>query len=265
MTQYILNVDAKGKNRLALMGGFLNPQSKDFLNRVGIKPGMKVLEVGCGTGEMTSWLAQQVGKNGLVVALDSSEEQLQHAKQRLVEEQLNQVEFVCHDVHSFDRGERYDLIYSRFVLIHMLKPQDTLKVFQGLLNRGGLVICEELVIDDVFTYPETDLWHRVVQAYKTLSEKNGVDPNYGKRLYSDMMDAGFQIDEKAFTQAIMSPKDLIEYLHAAYVELKDSFLSQDVMSKEEYDVMLSQLGFDSYEQIKYSSFHKVAHIIGTLK
>ena len=82
MNKYILKVGEEGAERLDLINQVFAPYNQYFLTDVGLKAGMKVIELGCGTGIMTSWIAKQVGNNGHVVAVDTSSEQLKYAQMK---------------------------------------------------------------------------------------------------------------------------------------------------------------------------------------
>ena len=73
MGDYILEVGQKGVDRLHRLDDILGPYSRRFLLDAGLAQGMKVIEFGCGTGNMTKWIAEQIGPDGRIVAVDSSE------------------------------------------------------------------------------------------------------------------------------------------------------------------------------------------------
>ncbi|MDP3706426.1 MAG: methyltransferase domain-containing protein [Legionellaceae bacterium] len=92
-SNYALSVGEKFEDRLMRLNVFSNPYSFTFLQRSGLKRGDHVIDVGCGIGELTCWLAEQVGREGKVVAIDISVEQLELARQRAAEKKLSNIEF----------------------------------------------------------------------------------------------------------------------------------------------------------------------------
>ena len=71
MTDYILDHHRTGERaRLALMSQLLDPMHRRYINGLGIAPGTKALEVGCGNGSTAAWLGEQVMPGGRMVALD---------------------------------------------------------------------------------------------------------------------------------------------------------------------------------------------------
>ena len=63
----------------------LEPYSRSFLTQSGLCKGMRILEVGCGAGAMTPWLSQDVGQSGRVVALDINPQEIERAREKVME------------------------------------------------------------------------------------------------------------------------------------------------------------------------------------
>ncbi len=80
MSEYVLQVGKKGFDRLKFINDVFGEHSRNFLIRAGLREGSRILEIGCGTGSMTTWLAKTVGKNGRVIAVDASEKQIEIAR-----------------------------------------------------------------------------------------------------------------------------------------------------------------------------------------
>ena len=71
MPDYILPHDLAGeRQRLKLMSQLLDPFERSHIERLGLRPGWRCLEVGCGNGSIAQWLAEQVAPSGNVVASD---------------------------------------------------------------------------------------------------------------------------------------------------------------------------------------------------
>jgi SAM-dependent methyltransferase len=94
-----------------------------LLRHSGVKPGERVLEIGCGTGAFTVPLAQAVGERGAVVGADISAAMLAGARKRLAETGLSNVSLIEADAqtHKFEPGH-FDLITSRFGVMFFADP-----------------------------------------------------------------------------------------------------------------------------------------------
>ena len=174
--KYDLEIGKEGLDYDLLDKAF-NPTTQAFIIKSGIKPGMNVLDVGCGSGVMTTWLAKQVGAKGTVTAIDNSEEQLNLTVRRLKKENISNVKTKVLSAYDIEQlNEKFDLIYCRFVLHHLHSPHKTLKLFFENLNVQGIYIGEEGIISAAFAYPPTFAWQGYMPVLKSdEEEKDGVE------------------------------------------------------------------------------------------
>lgn len=82
-SKYALAVGGSDLKRMTLLGEIYMPYCQEFLINNGLAPGMNVADVGCGPGNVTLWLAQQVGTKGKVTGIDNSSEQLAILNERI--------------------------------------------------------------------------------------------------------------------------------------------------------------------------------------
>ena len=109
-----------------------------LLARSAVRPGEKVLEVGCGTGAATVPLAEAVGETGEVVGIDISEPMLTAARQRISQRDRRNISLLHGDaqVYSFP-PDRYDLIASRFGVMFFADPVMAFRNLLGATRPGG--------------------------------------------------------------------------------------------------------------------------------
>lgn len=74
--KYDFEIGEKGDEGLDILDIMFNAHTQENCIAAGLKPGFRVLDIGCGRGVMSLWLANQVGNSGLVVAIDNSENQI---------------------------------------------------------------------------------------------------------------------------------------------------------------------------------------------
>lgn len=188
-----------------------NSTTQAFILKLGIITGMNVLDVGCGAGVMTSWLAKQVGPEGTVTAIDNSEEQLNVTIQRLKKENLSNVKTKVLSAYDIAKlNEKFDLIYCRFVLHHLHSPRKTLKLFFENIKPQGMYIGEEGIISAAFAYPPTFAWHGYMPTLKSAeNEVDGVerDGDIGMKLLYLSKKAGFDILDAQLVQPILWKKE----------------------------------------------------------
>ena len=156
---YQCEVQKGGSKGLDLLDLIFNEPTMHFIKSNGIKPGMKVLDIGCGTGIMSRWLAEQVGENGKVIAIDNNENQIEAAKQHAAKNEIGNIEYKLFSAYDIlDLKVKFDLIYCRFVLHHLESPRKAITLFYSALNEGGIYIGEEGLVNAAFAYPPTFAW-----------------------------------------------------------------------------------------------------------
>src|SRR5262245_26011733 len=114
---YALATGEAADNRLRILQDVFGPGTRRVLLAAGLRPGMRVADVGCGVGMVTAQLAELVGPEGHVVGIDASGEQIAQARARL-NGQGATVRLV--EASATDTGlprESFDLVYNRFLLI----------------------------------------------------------------------------------------------------------------------------------------------------
>jgi ubiquinone/menaquinone biosynthesis C-methylase UbiE len=117
--------DAETK-RLMRQATLLEPFTRALFHEAGIVPGMKVLDVGSGAGEVAMLAARMVGPSGQVVGVDTNSEVLHTARARCTEAGLANVTFLDGDARSVVVDNDFDAVVGRFVLLYVPSPEDTL-------------------------------------------------------------------------------------------------------------------------------------------
>lgn len=111
-----------------------------ILNLLDIQKGTKVLDVGTGTGILIPFLAQRVGQQGEITAIDVSDKMLEIAQRKYT---YDNVCFVCEDVLKADFADEYfDFIVCYSVFPHFDNKQTAIKIISKYLKKGGkFIIC----------------------------------------------------------------------------------------------------------------------------
>ena len=138
MNAYALSHDLQGeRQRLALMSELLDPTERRNIRQLGLAPGWRCLEVGCGNGSIARWLAIQVGHGGHVVASDLDTTYIAELKAPNLE--VRQLDILRGPV---EQGE-YDLVVARALLHHLVNPRLALEWMMSALKPGGLLLITE--------------------------------------------------------------------------------------------------------------------------
>lgn len=262
-TSYILKTGNAGKERLAILNELMAPYSTQLLMRAGLVANKKVLEIGCGSGNMTSWIAKQIGPGGQVCAIDFSAEQLELAKQQTAAQQLHNISFMQASVYDLKNlPNDFDFIYSRFFLSHVNQPQEALEILIQFLKSGGTVVCEEVAHKAHFWYPETPTHQRLQELLDKLACVRGIDSEVGDKLFFFFNQLKLKTADVNFIQPIY--RTAREKLGSVlfYQEIKPALIAEKLVTEKEIDQLI-----DNYQQIiqdesYLGSFRRVTQIIG---
>lgn len=99
--------------------------------------GLRVLDVGCGTGAISRGIAEQVGPEGHVTGIDNTEAFISNGKETC--KNVRNLELIHADLFEFDPEEKFDLVVAARVLQWLNNPITALKKFASFLKPGGQV------------------------------------------------------------------------------------------------------------------------------
>ena len=156
-----------------------------------LKPGMRLLDVGCGPGSITAGLAQRVAP-GEAVGIDMSESVIETARSLAATEGTRQVAFEVGNIYKprFAPGS-FDAIFAHQVLQHLRHPVDAIRQMRELLAPGGIVGVREVDWGSTTFYPDNQGMRRFLQLYYSLASRNGGEPNAGRFMRRWFREAGF--------------------------------------------------------------------------
>jgi len=160
-TTYALGHSPAEVQRLKSQGAMLRPITERLLRNVGIDAGMRILDLGCGAGDVSMLAAELVGPEGSIVGIDGSQEVLNVAKERAREGGLHHISFVQASIEAFSAREPFDLVIGRYILIHQSEPVTLLRNAARLVRPGGALAFHEVRVgDDTGSFPHVPLWDR---------------------------------------------------------------------------------------------------------
>jgi SAM-dependent methyltransferase len=157
-TAYVMGHTDHERRRLSLQASVINPLTDSFLRRAGISAGMRVLEFGCGVGEVSLIAARLVGPQGSVHSLDIDAVALDIARDRIQSAGHGHVTFEQTDIYAHCPAQLYDAVIGRHILIHTSDPLEILRTAVSLIHVGGVIAFQEFDLSRPMTgYPEMPL------------------------------------------------------------------------------------------------------------
>src|SRR5262245_19062108 len=125
-SNYVLGHSGPEQLRLIRQARMLAPVTERFLRDAGVVSGMRVLDIGCGMGDVTLLVAQVVGPAGQVISIDLDQASIETAQKRASAVGLDNTSFHQTDISTFADVEPYDAIVGRLVLEFLPDPTATI-------------------------------------------------------------------------------------------------------------------------------------------
>ena len=191
-----------GKNRLDILARVLLPTTAQLLDRVGLSRGMKCLDLGCGGGHVALLMAEVVGPQGRVIGTDADTEILALARKDAESENVANVEFQQGDACVRPCQEEFDLVYARFLLSHLSKPENCFAAMMEACRPGGTIVIEDTDFSGSFCYPTGAAYERYNELYQKVVQQRGGDPNIGPKLPAMLRRAGLEAIELNVIQPV---------------------------------------------------------------
>ncbi|HZT19470.1 MAG TPA: class I SAM-dependent methyltransferase [Dongiaceae bacterium] len=192
---YILRGGIQGRERLRVLARIMRPGTLAALARVGVPAG-RILDLGCGGGDVTIDLARLAGDGAAVTGLDFDPTVVELACDNARAAGFPHVAFRVGDLHApgiFEAaGAPFDLIYSRFLISHLPDPDRAISLICRALRPGGLLLVEDVDFTGYFCFPASPAFDRYVDLYRKAAHKGGADPDIGPSLPSRLMAAGLE-------------------------------------------------------------------------
>jgi SAM-dependent methyltransferase len=180
--EYLLGHDREELARLEHQAAALAPHTKVILERAGLGPGMRVLDVGTGVGDVAFIAAELVGPSGTVVGIDRSEVALVRARDRAAERGLDNVELHQGDLQDWQPATSFDAAMGRLVLLYVDDPVTAVARVASKVRPGGVVSFMEYDMAAVESVPSVPLVERVRDWICEGFARTGHDPRLGIRL-----------------------------------------------------------------------------------
>lgn len=169
--------------------------TRRLLLDAGLSDGMRVLDIGCGRGDVSFLAAPLVGDRGQIVGVDSDDDPLAAARERARELGLANVRFERADLASLTMEDgSFDAIVGRRVLMYQADAVAALSSLAGVLAPGGLIVLQE---HDSSSMPvclgDMPLHRRVHGWLWETVAREGADIRMGLRLGPSLKRAGFVV------------------------------------------------------------------------
>jgi ubiquinone/menaquinone biosynthesis C-methylase UbiE len=227
-----------GYDRLGVLARAWHDTTFALLERAGLQRGMRCLDLGCGSGDVTRELARRVGPSGSAVGVDMDAVKLDLSRKAAADEGLPNVEFRQLNVYEWSEPESYDVAYCRYLLHHLSRPVDVIGSMWESLRPGGVLVVEDADFSGAFCDPPNQAFSFWVDTYQQVLERNGGDPRCALRLRRRFREAGVPEPVTTVVQRADAEGEATTLPYLSLLATIDSLTSAGVSTREEIDAAL---------------------------
>ena len=191
-TKYLMAGSTAELERLRLQARVWEPEAEAMLDRIGVRPGWHVLDLGCGAMGVLDPLSRRVGATGRVVGVDNDPRQLAGAREVAARASLGNIEIVDADAYATALpSASFDLVHARFVFAPGGRDDRLLAEMVRLTRPGGVIAIQEPDASSWSSYPGNILWSMLRSEILAAFKRGGGDFDAGLRTRSLLEKAGF--------------------------------------------------------------------------
>jgi SAM-dependent methyltransferase len=200
---------------------------------------MRIADFGCGVGAVTRMLAEMVGPSGTVLGIDVNAAQLMQARDYCGRAGCDNVSFVKADACATRLPrESFDMVYCRFLLLHLPDPAACLREMRALLKPAGMLVVEDGDLATAQSLPPTAL-NAFADLFSRLGPTRGLNYSLANDLYHLVKAAGFSSPAIEIHQPAMARGDNGSLLKWSVEEAGPAFVAAGLVTAEELKHLLA--------------------------
>jgi ubiquinone/menaquinone biosynthesis C-methylase UbiE len=234
---YVLGHSDRELERLRRQGALFSDLTRDLLLHAGLKNGMRVLDIGCGVGDVSLIAAELVSQDGAVTGIDPAVEALAIARARLDAYGKTWVRFSQGTLESSEDCSHFDAAIGRFILIHLANPVEALRGLRNRLRPGAIMSFIEFDLSTAAAYPPLPLLQQCIGWVGEVYRRMGRQLDMGVALYSTFRAAGLTPQMAGLTRITSSSDEAgIDFLVESIRSLLPAMMKLGVATEETINI-----------------------------
>ena len=210
--EYELGHSDRELKRLRLQARLVDPLTRQFFANAGLKPGMRVLDVGSEGGDTALLAEEVVGVEGEVVGVDQSPAAVAAAEKRIAAAGKRNISFRHGELDRLELGERFDAAVGRYVLMFNPDPASMLRSVARLVRADAPIVFHEPDWNGIRSNPAAPIYDEchawIVRTFKRLV----TNPYMGHDLHAAFVRAALPPPTMELSALIQGPSEQVAYV-----------------------------------------------------
>ncbi len=210
-----------------------------------LRPGMRLLDLGCGPGSITLGLAEAVAP-GEVVGIDAQATQVERARALAEERGVTNATFEVADAYKLPFSENsFDAAFAHVILMHLADPVRALAEVHRVLRPGGVIGVRDPDMGSTIRYPLTPILEQYMALMPRVLQHNGGDPYRGRSHRRLLLGAGFARTEASASVRVQGTaeqcREIATFFKAQLVSMGKTALAQGWIDQSTVDAIPAEL------------------------
>jgi ubiquinone/menaquinone biosynthesis C-methylase UbiE len=232
---YPLGTSDFERQRLIRQAQKLRPITQDAFLAAGIAPGMRVLDIGCGAGDVAMLAGELVGPSGHVLAIDRDPHNLAFARERAAAAGMLHLEFRESDITQFVSQEPFDALVGRYILLYIADRIATLAhLLRSVKKGGGIAFIEPDFTVPFRSEPKVPAFSQTSEWAREVMRRSGMNMDSGValfRIFRALGLADIQMDSRQWVGG--SGSDILPLFTAVLRSLSPAIIERGIATAEE--------------------------------
>lgn len=224
----LFTLDDLERERLILLGEVFDPLTTRNIAALGLRPDMRCLEVGAGSGSVARWLADQV-PHGEVVATDLNVSMLEA-------DPRPNLRPLVHDVTSDPfPAQSFDLIHSRFVLSHLRDREAVIERMTNWLRPGGVLVIGSFSWFPVDSSPNDEYRHAMQRWADLILATIGTDSRWSRNYPANLARFGLrELGASSVTEHLQGGTELADFWRLTLEMSRERLIADGYLTEAEF-------------------------------
>lgn len=219
----------------------MHVHTESLLRQLGVSKGVSFLDNGCGGGNVARMVANMVGTNGKVTAIDFDSAIVALARQDAQQQQVANISFETGNALEMAYSNAFDFAYARFLLSHLSNPLLALQKMKDAVKPNGKVVVEDIQFSGHFCFPENKAYNKYLLLYTETIKRKGGNADIGPMLIDLFDKAGFHEIGFDMVQPVFATGNGKWMAYLTMEKIKESVVQEGLATASEVDELLQQL------------------------